>query len=104
MPKARGHVIYEGSSLIDGKPIMVVATQQSQNFKTGNMIQTYILRSDIYPITANRTGEDKSICGNCELRGMPTDSPNAQGARNRACYVVLRRDPLSVWKAKRAGV
>ncbi len=44
MPKPKGHIIYEGPSLINSKSIVVVATQQSNNLKTGNMIQTYILR------------------------------------------------------------
>lgn len=104
MPKPKGHIIYEGPSLIDGKPIVVVATQQSNNLKTGNMIQTYILRTDIDPIAANKSGQDYSICGNCEMRGEPTDDPNAMSAKKRACYVVLKRDPLAVWKGVEKGI
>jgi len=104
MPKPKGHIIYEGPSLIDSKPIIVVATQQSNNLKTGNMIQTYILRADMDPISANKSGEDYSICGSCDMRGEPTDDPGAMSAKKRACYVVLKRDPLAVWKGIQNGI
>ena len=42
--KPKGYIIYEGASLIDGKPIVEIAILSSKNVKTGNMIQTYILR------------------------------------------------------------
>jgi hypothetical protein len=48
-------VIYDGPSLIDGKPIVAIAQVNTGNRKTGNMAQTWILRSDIDPITASRT-------------------------------------------------
>ncbi len=99
MSKARGYIIYNGPSLLDGKPIVVIALPHSQNKKTGNMMQTYILRSDIDPVTANKTGEDYSICGHCPLKGTITENPKAKTAKNRGCYVIVWRDPLSVWKA-----
>ena len=40
-------IIYRGASLIDGKPIVVIATYSNQNKKTGAMLHTYILREDI---------------------------------------------------------
>ena len=45
-----GAIIYRGPSLLDGKPIVVIAVglnSSSKNRKTGNMLQTYILRDDI---------------------------------------------------------
>ena len=62
--KPRGYVIYKDPSLIDGKPIVMIAITASRNTKTGNMMQTYIIRPDIDPMLANKTGADFSICGN----------------------------------------
>ena len=61
--KPIGIVLWKGKSLLDGKRIMVVATgvyseKATTNRKTGNMIQTYILRRDIHPMLARRMGED----------------------------------------------
>ena len=67
------HIIYQGPSLIDGAPIMVLAQSNSNNRKTGDMVQTYIQRSDIDPITASRTGQDSSICGDCIHKGKASD-------------------------------
>jgi hypothetical protein len=57
-------IIYNGPSLLDGKPIVAIATYSDRNTKTGKVLQTYIIRSDISPLDANKTGEDFSICGN----------------------------------------
>ena len=67
--KFKGVVVYEGASLLDGKPTVVIATRDTGNRKTGGMVQTFIMRSEIDPITASRTGEDYSVCGNCIHRG-----------------------------------
>lgn len=67
------------------------------------MVQTFILRSDIDPVAANRSGEDYSICGNCKLKGEPTDNPKAQSANKRACYVIVRNAPLTIWRGYKAG-
>lgn len=67
-----GYVIYRGPSMIDGSPIICIASgfiEESSNEKTGPMIQTWILREDVDPQTAVWTGEDKSICGDCVHRG-----------------------------------
>ena len=103
MAKANGHIIYRGNSLLDGKPIVVIAITNSLNKKTGNMVQTYILRENIDPVTANKTGEDYSICGSCPLKGAPNDDPNYRSAKRRGCYVIVWQDPLSVWKAYKAN-
>lgn len=100
-----GSVIYRGPSRIDGQPIVVVAVHATgnPNRKTGDMLQTYILRSDIDPLTANKYGEDYSICGDCTLRGTPTFDPDKKQAEQRPCYVVLGQGPMMVWKALQAG-
>ena len=95
------YIIYEGQSLLDNKPIVVVAIPKSSNDKTGDMLQTIIMRSDIDPITASRTGEDYSICGSCVHRGIPHNGKSG-GAKKRSCYVMLLM-VLSVYKAYKKG-
>jgi len=95
-------VIYEGPSLIDGKPIVAIAQIKSGNRKTGDMVQTWILRSDIDPITASRTGQDESICGTCPHKGTPSDKDSGW-AKDRTCYVNLLFAPNGIYKAYKRG-
>ena len=95
--KAQSSIIYMGPSLIDGAPIMVIAVISKRNRKTGAMLQTYIMRSDIDPRQASALGLDVSICGSCPLRGIA--NPGGKQAKKRACYVILGQGPLIVWKA-----
>ena len=96
------HIIYAGPSLLDGSPIVVIAQSKTTNRKTGDMVQTYILRADMDPVTANRTGADVSICGNCPLRGEAHGGDKGQ-AKNRGCYVTLIHGPASVYRTFAAG-
>jgi hypothetical protein len=96
-------VIYRGPSLLDGKPIVVVASISNRNRKTGAMVQTYILRSDIDPRVANKTGQDFSICGNCPLRGKPSTDASRTLAEDRGCYVVIAQGPVNVFKTMSRG-
>lgn len=95
------YILYEGASLLDGKPIVVIGIPKSSNSKTGGMFQTIIMRSDIDPITASRQGEDFSVCGDCVHRGVPHDGDSG-GAKKRSCYVMLLM-VLSVFKAYKKG-
>lgn len=101
-------VIYRGPSLLDGKPIVVIATvtnsKSKSNSKTGAMVQTYIIRSDMPPTQANKTGEDYSICGNCPHRGIPSLDPKRKTAERRTCYVNFATGLSVVWKAFARGV
>ena len=99
-----GAVIFRGPSQLDGAPIIVVAVWSSKNRKTGDMLQTYILREDIDPLTANKLGEDYSICGDCALRGTPTLDPTKKQAEDRPCYVVLGQGPMVVFKGLQRGL
>lgn len=96
---ATGVILYEGPSRLDGQPIVVIATglKKSRNVKTGAMIQTYIIRSDIHPIEAVKTGADESICGDCPHRGDGT-------GKGRSCYVTLAHGPRSVFDAYKRGI
>lgn len=98
-----GAIIYRGPSLIDGAPIFVAVVWSSTNRKTGKMLQTYIMRSDIDPLTASKSGADVSICGACQHRGTATDDPKLKQAEQRSCYVVLGQGPLVVYKAFKRG-
>jgi len=96
---SNGLILWEGHSKIDGGPIAVIATglkQGSTNSKTGAMVQTYILRRDIAPMEAVKTGDDASICGGCPHRG----DGNGKG---RSCYVTLMHGPRGVWAAYKRG-
>jgi hypothetical protein len=100
----RSAIIYRGPSLIDGGPIVVVAIASNRNTKTGDMLQTYIMRADIDPRLASKSGLDKSICGACPMRGEATDNPALKQAINRACYVLLGQGPLIVWRGLESGL
>ena len=97
-------IIYNGPSLLDGQPIVVIATYSNRNTKTGHVVQTYILRSDINPLEASKTGQDYSICGDCIMRGEPTTDPNRKIAKGRKCYVNLGQGVLIVYKSFLRGV
>ncbi|HEY8310998.1 MAG TPA: hypothetical protein VIG47_10605 [Gemmatimonadaceae bacterium] len=86
-------ILWEGASQIDGKPIVAIATDGSSNVKTGDMIQVWIIRSDIAPHTATQTGDDRSVCGDCPQRHY----------LGGACYVTPFQAPLSVYKMLKRG-
>lgn len=101
LPKKQpnGAIIYRGPSQLDGAPIVVIAIGlniTSENRKTGNMIQTYIIRDDMTPIAAVHAGKDDSICGDCVHRG------DGKG-KKRTCYVNLGQGPLIVFNTFMAG-
>ena len=98
-------IIYNGLSMIDGKPIVCVAIVKSSNAKTGpTMLQTYIIRSDISPMDASKNGSDYSICGDCVHRGQAHSLDTAKQALNRTCYVTLYHGPTQVYKAFKRGI
>ena len=90
---ATGAILWRGPSAIDGAPIVLVATFESRNIKTGDMIQTWILREDMSPIDAVKTGADYSICGDCLHRG---DLLNGAA---RSCYVSIAQAPHWIWRS-----
>jgi len=96
-------IIYKGPSLLDGKPIVVIATYSKRNPKTGAVVQTYILTLD-NPLQASKTGTDSTICGSCIMRGTTTEDPKRKIAVGRRCYVNLGQGVLIVFKAFERGV
>ena len=94
--KPSGYIIYRGPSLLDGKPIVVVAvTRESKNAKTGNMVQTYILVDNgISPVQNARSLADSSVCGDCKHRR----------GTGGACYVNLGQGARSVADGVQRGI
>lgn len=93
MKKATGYTVYEGASMINGAPIVAILTTESNNPKTGNMAQLWILPADIAPHEAIKTGQDEAVCGDCKHRR----------GNGGACYVTVHQAPLAVFKAWKRG-
>ena len=93
--KVKSALIYRGPSPKNGQTILVIATglgsKGSENTKTGEMAQIFILVEDESPIDAIKSGADIAICGECPLRGP-------------VCYVdVTRMGPKAVWDSYHRG-
>ena len=97
MSKPTGFVFYDGPSMLDGAPIVGIAILRSDNSKTGEMVQTYILRADQHPLDAIASGEDASICGDCMHRG------DIATGRKRTCYVNVGQSVASIFGAWTRG-
>ena len=83
----KGYIIYESPD----SPVIAVAILNSENKKTGNMIQVYILDRSHHPVEAVQNGTDDVICGDCPLRS------------GNGCYVTVLRGPRIVWKQYHAN-
>jgi hypothetical protein len=73
--KVAGAVLYEGPSRINGAPIVAIMVYESENKKTGDIPQVWILQPGVHPFQARVDGTDVAVCGGCIL------------AKNRGCYV-----------------
>jgi len=101
MSKPNSLIVYEGPSAIDGKPIVVILTglaSSSANGKTGDLVQSFIIRADVEPHVAVKTGDDSSICGMCQHRPIL-----AQATGSPPCYVRTGESVLSVFRAYQRG-
>lgn len=90
---SNGYVIHEDTHRV------IIATgfsTRSDNRKTGDMIQIWILVKACDPVQAIKEGLDRLICGNCRHRG------NGDGS-GRSCYVNPGQAPLGIWRAWKAG-
>jgi hypothetical protein len=90
---SNGFILHEDSSRV------VIATgfsKASDNRKTGDMIQIWILCKAVDPVEAIKSGLDRLICGSCVHRG------DGSGG-GRSCYVNAGQAPLGIWRAWRAG-
>src|SRR5262245_11467075 len=84
-----GVVLHEGEGW--GGPVVVIATFNTANPKTGNLIQSWVLPAEMSPIRAVKEGLDSIVCGDCKFRS------------GNGCYVNSAQAPTSVWHAWRRG-
>ena len=89
-------LIYKGPSRLDpSQTIVAILTFESANTKTGPMAQLFIMHADVAPHTAQKTGHDAAVCGDCPFRpALKTPGVNA-------CYVRTFQGPRSTWEAHR---
>lgn len=93
---SNGLIVYRGPSQLDGAPIIGIVTgfsEVTRNPKIGQMLQLWILRSDLSPSRAAALGKDVSICGDCKHRPV----------NQNTCYVRVIHAPRSVYDAFRRG-
>lgn len=83
--KQLGYVLQETSQRV------VIATMNSVNEKTGNMVQLWILAKNVDPVDLKSSKKDALICGNCPLKS------------GGGCYVNVGQAPKSVYKSYKAG-
>jgi hypothetical protein len=94
----KGFIAWRGASQIDGSQIVLLVVRGSKkgaNEKTGAMVQTYILRTDVSPLEALKNGADFSICGNCKHGPKNVQRPDGLGS----CYVQVQNAPTGIYKA-----
>ena len=92
-----------GFLLHEDRDRVIIATgfsTPSDNRKTGDMIQVWILVKSVDPVEAIKTGLDRIICGNCRHRGH---EENGKHGVERTCYVNEGQAPLGIWKAWKAS-
>jgi hypothetical protein len=124
---SNGYVVWEGLSPFTGDPIALIATgfkKPTDNGKTGFMVQTWIIRTDMHPQEAVDSGGDNAVCANCVLAGGESveawKRPGSMGRGSRkrkkvkkvrglkrtkrVCYVqVSFMGPGAVYKTYKAG-
>lgn len=85
-----GYLLHSGT--VAGHRYVVIATLETSNRKTGDMVQVWFLLVDLSPVQAVAIGLDAAtICKAC---------PFASG---NGCYVNVGQAPLSIWKAYHRG-
>jgi len=95
MKTPAGLILYKGPSALDrSREIVVIATLSSNNRKTGDMVQVWILSEDTHPVQLSADKLDDVICGNC---------PHRQSLGG-ACYVNIGQAPASIFKAYKRGL
>jgi len=84
-------VVWEGPSPVNGAPIVGVITNLkdgSENGKTDDMAQMYIMPRDSRPVESIVNGDDAAVCGDCPLRPVAAKIAKSMGDENAVpCYV-----------------
>jgi hypothetical protein len=85
-----GYLLHAGT--VNGRAYVAIATLETANRKTGDMVQIWFLLRDIHPVAAVKDGSDfATVCRDC---------PFASG---KGCYVNVGQAPAAVWKAFHRG-
>ena len=108
-----GFIAYEGPSMLDGSPIVVIINKidaASDNGKTGALVQSFIIRSDVPPTEALKSGDDSAVCGDCKHRPSLIAQAVAEAladgrepAPETPCYVNVGRSVRAVYDAYKRG-
>lgn len=94
-----GYIIYHGKNYVC---IATGIVDPSSNDKTGPMVQVFIIRSDVHPVEAIKTGKDATICFNCPHRGttcyveVGKSVGQVYGAYQRGRYPFICKDPQNM--------
>lgn len=94
-----GFVFYDGPSIFDGQRIVAIALLSSGNAKTGNLVQTVMIRPDRNTNDARRDGSDESVCADCEQRPYALHTTGCGGG----CYVSAQMLG-TIWKGYERGL
>ena len=107
---SNGAIVWRGDSwLVPGVPLVAIITglrTPTDNQKTGDMLQLWILLSEVSPVDAIRSGADRAICGDCIHRTGRIHV--LEGFKFvlkfvRTCYVLVFQSPRTVWGSFKAG-
>ena len=86
-----GYLLHTGQ--VNGRPFVAIATLETSNRKTGDMVQIWFLLRDVHPVAAVQAGTDaETVCSGC---------PFASG---RGCYVNVGQAPLAIWRGFHRGI
>ena len=101
MCKPAGFILYRGPSLIGTGTVTAIATLESSNIKTGNMIQVWILPDDRDPLAALQSNTNAAACGVCPLQGW-FDKQRGKLV-DRVCYVNVGQAPKQIYRSLKSG-
>ena len=104
-PNKNGVIVAHGVSLIGEEPapwvcVVTGLESASKNTKTGKMLQSWIIRTDIDPTIALNTGADDAICGDCIHRKRKYAH---DGKIVGTCYVKTFQAPRTVYTCFQDG-
>jgi hypothetical protein len=104
MSQQSSFVVYRGPSMLDASAtIIAIVTLESSNTKTGPMAQLFIMPAFTAPHTAQQTGDDAAVCGDCAFRPLLVKAAREAGVPGaedmRACYVKTFQGPRATWQA-----
>ena len=92
-PEVKGAVLYRGASPFvpedSDNRYAVILTFQSDNRKTGDMAQVWIIAESTSPLEARKLGLNAIVCGDCPVKAL--------------CYVNLAQRPRTLYEAYQRG-